>query len=293
MTSRLNKLEKELVDQVAYDLSYPDIKRSSCVTCVGHLVDLGQAQLASQKFLAARHELLQQRSRMISYLGDVPAYISELGVVMFTILKHTADWYLTAFRENRMISSQSLCWLLVSWLVCSCSSSYALVGLVQWAEVQVHQFAETFRRQVYGPTSDPVVIEESLRITAHHNRKVRGNLEKKTPMFADVYRDLHHQLLRDSGLDFTFLLATLLQPNWNEADVKPNSIIAETEVQKSERPPNPRQETMERIAKAAVPAPSQPVDPSAYSSAPAPAIPRPPPRSERRARAPPKTEGRI
>ena len=40
-----------------------------------------------------------------------------------------------------------------------------LVGLVQWAEVQVHQFAETFRRQVYGPTSDPVVIEESLTST--------------------------------------------------------------------------------------------------------------------------------
>lgn len=46
-------------------------------------------------------------------------------------------------------------------------------GLVEWAEVEVKQFAETFRRQVYGPTSDPVVIEESLRITAHHNRKVR------------------------------------------------------------------------------------------------------------------------
>ena len=49
-----------------------------------------------------------------------------------------------------------------------------MTGLVEWAEVQVKQFAETFRRQVYGPTSDPVVIEESLRITAHHNRKVSG-----------------------------------------------------------------------------------------------------------------------
>lgn len=107
LTSRLSKMEKELIDQVAYDVSYPDIKRSTCVTCVGHLVELGHAQLASQRFLTARHDLLQQRSRMISYLGDVPAYISELGVVMFTILKHTADWYLTAFKENRMISSQS------------------------------------------------------------------------------------------------------------------------------------------------------------------------------------------
>jgi len=105
--SRLDALEKELIAQVAHDLSNPDIKRSSCVRLVAYLVDLDHAQLASQKFLAARHELLQQRSRMISYLGDVPAYISELGVVMFTILKHTADWYLTAFRENRMISGES------------------------------------------------------------------------------------------------------------------------------------------------------------------------------------------
>lgn len=47
-----------------------------------------------------------------------------------------------------------------------------VVGLVEWAELEVRQFAETFRRQVYGPTADPVIVEESLRITSHHNRKV-------------------------------------------------------------------------------------------------------------------------
>jgi hypothetical protein len=106
MAARLETLEKELIGQVAYDLSNPTIKRSACVKLVAHLVNLEQPQLASQNFLAARHGLLQQRSRMISYLGDVPAYISELGVVVFTILKHTADWYLTAFHENRMISGE-------------------------------------------------------------------------------------------------------------------------------------------------------------------------------------------
>ena len=48
-----------------------------------------------------------------------------------------------------------------------------------------------FRRQVYAPTIEQGIAEECLKVTASHNRK----------------------LLRDVGLDFTFLLSTLLQPD--------------------------------------------------------------------------------
>ena len=70
-----------------------------------------------------------------------------------------------------------------------------LAGLVEWAELEVRQFAETFRRQVYGPTADPVIVEESLRITSHHNRKVswirlskqRRTLLTSFPPFCSCY----------------------------------------------------------------------------------------------------------
>ncbi|EIW66056.1 hypothetical protein TREMEDRAFT_41093 [Tremella mesenterica DSM 1558] len=70
-------------------------------------------------------------------------------------------------------------------------------GFVTWAKAQIETFADMFRRQVYAPTIDGNVAEECLKVTASHNRK----------------------LLRDVGLDFTFLLSTLLQPN--PADTNP------------------------------------------------------------------------
>lgn len=44
---------------------------------------------------------------MIGYHGDVPAYISELAIVTFTILRHTSDWYLAAFPDNSLVSGKS------------------------------------------------------------------------------------------------------------------------------------------------------------------------------------------
>lgn len=48
-------------------------------------------------------------------------YISELAMVCFTLIKNTCEWYMAAFKDNRMASGQlssslvslaSLTWLL-------------------------------------------------------------------------------------------------------------------------------------------------------------------------------------
>lgn len=36
--------------------------------------------------------------------------------------------------------------------------------------------------------------------------------------------------MREVGLDFTFLMSTLLQPNWDAPDVQPNQIIRDLSV---------------------------------------------------------------
>lgn len=65
-----------------------------------------------------------------------------------------------------------------------------------------------FRRQVYAPTIPEGVAEECLRVVASHNRRVsRTSLPNRSPS------STYAQLLRDVGLDFTFLLSTLISPD--------------------------------------------------------------------------------
>jgi hypothetical protein len=106
LTSRLNTLSKDLTSELAYDLSEPSIKRSQVVRLVSLLTALNESELARDTFLAARKILLQRRIRMIGFDGNVFTYINELGLVTFTILKNTSEWFLAAFKENRMASGE-------------------------------------------------------------------------------------------------------------------------------------------------------------------------------------------
>lgn len=49
-----------------------------------------------------------KRVRAIRAEGDISIYISELAIVCFTIIRHTSDWYMSAFKENRMASGKTL-----------------------------------------------------------------------------------------------------------------------------------------------------------------------------------------
>lgn len=245
-TTRLSNLSKELIRQLAYDLSDPNIKKHAIVRLVDLLAKLGEAVIARETLLAARQTLLQSRVQMISFQGDIPVYIGELCIVTFTLVKHTSDWYLLAFKDVNMVS-----------------------GLVNWAKEQLQTFAETFRRQVYGKSVESQVIEDSLRVAAIHNRR----------------------LLRDSGLDLTFLLATLLQKDFDSPTVQPNPIIMESAIVRltSSKSTSSRQTSDavphrqgSRTTEVAEQERSQRSDAADQALD----LPRPPPRSERRRAAP-------
>ncbi|KAJ9091615.1 hypothetical protein QFC21_007155 [Naganishia friedmannii] len=102
------------------------------------------------------------------------------------------------------------------WYLAALQDNNMVSGFVDWCQVEVEEFVKSFRRQVYGPSEDPFVIRDSLQVVASDNRK----------------------LMREAGLDFTFLLSTLLQPDWDSPDVRPNEIIRDAAVRprkKSER----------------------------------------------------------
>ncbi|GAA5869196.1 hypothetical protein JCM16303_000387 [Sporobolomyces ruberrimus] len=164
--AKLDARTSELVSSLLSDLSDASLRKTGVVVTTGWLLRLGQGEHARETFLTARGALLRKRARQIKFEGDISMYISELAMVCFTLIKNTCEWYMAAFKDNRMAS-----------------------GFVRWASAQVEIYAEIFRRQVYGADQDGRVIEESLEVT-----KAQG------------------AMLRDVGLDFSFLLDGLLRP---------------------------------------------------------------------------------
>jgi len=76
-------------------------------------------------------------------------YINDLAMVMFTGIKHTADWFLASFKENE---------------VASC--------FIDWAKQQIENYAEMFRKQVYISDVESKTVDEALQITYSQSKKL-------------------------------------------------------------------------------------------------------------------------
>ncbi|QRV80374.1 exocyst complex component EXO84 [Ceratobasidium sp. AG-Ba] len=176
LSSKLNPLSEQLIGDLLGAIADPAQRRSSTIKLVAYIVRLGPDALvrARDTFLNARAALMRKRVRSIRFEGDARSYIKELALVVFTSVKHTADWYLASFKDLEMAS-----------------------GLVRWAKEQVEEFAKMFCVQVYGAESntsehaqadDVVVAQECIHMAKTQNRR----------------------LLRDIGMDFNFLLLDLI-----------------------------------------------------------------------------------
>ncbi|CAE6507232.1 unnamed protein product [Rhizoctonia solani] len=173
LSSKLTPLAEQLTAELLGALSDPTQRRSSTTKVVAYIVRLGPDALvrARDTFLNARASLTRKRVRAIRFEGDVRAYIKELALIVFTSVKHTADWYLASFKDFEMAS-----------------------GLIRWAKEQVEDFARMFCIQVYGSETnaydpaqtlgDTTIAQECIQIAKNQNRR----------------------LLRDIGMDFSFML---------------------------------------------------------------------------------------
>lgn len=102
LASLISALTSALLDALAR----PRNRKSICVELVGHLLRLGAGARARETFLAARGEAIKGYIRAIPFEGHVGLYVHDLAVVVFTALKHTADWFLAGFVEHEMTSSE-------------------------------------------------------------------------------------------------------------------------------------------------------------------------------------------
>lgn len=103
---KLSPLKASLISALLHSLSMPTNRKSIVVHLISLLVRMKAGAAARSTFLAARTEVMRQRIRMIRFEGHIGMYIGDLSIVMFTGIKHTADWFLASFKENEVASCE-------------------------------------------------------------------------------------------------------------------------------------------------------------------------------------------
>ncbi|TDL19395.1 hypothetical protein BD410DRAFT_774042 [Rickenella mellea] len=167
LAPKLSILTSSLIASLLHALADPTNRKSTIVELTGLLVRLNAGAAARTTFLSTRSATIRKRIRMIRFEGHIQMYITDLAIVVFTGIKHTADWFLASFRENESTSC-----------------------FVEWAKVQIENYAEMFRNQVFSSDVEQSTIDECIDITHTQSRK----------------------LLQEYGLDFRFLFDALLVP---------------------------------------------------------------------------------
>ena len=169
--AKLAPLKASLTAALIHSLSALDNRKTVVVKLISHLLRLGAGPAARSTLLAARSEVTKKRVRMIRFEGAVEQYINDLAVVVFTGIKHTADWFLASFKENDMASG--------TFMAHSSAGIWILrntgVAFIDWAKYQIQDFATMFRKQVYTSDVDPKTVEDALAITYTQSKKVRCN----------------------------------------------------------------------------------------------------------------------
>lgn len=104
LAPKLNALTLSLTSSLLHALSDPANRKSTIVELTGLLLRLRAGAAARNTFLAARSGMVRKRIRMIRFEGHIQMYITDLAIVVFTGIKHTADWFLASFKENEATS---------------------------------------------------------------------------------------------------------------------------------------------------------------------------------------------
>ena len=106
LAAKLTPLTASLTSALLQALSYPHNHKEAVKKLIALLIRLDADAAARTTFLAARTETARRLVRMIRFDGHIGTYISDLAITIFTVVKHTADWFLASFKENEVASSE-------------------------------------------------------------------------------------------------------------------------------------------------------------------------------------------
>ncbi|KAI9019834.1 Cullin repeat-like-containing domain protein [Hyaloraphidium curvatum] len=108
LRSKIQGRINELSTRIRRDLANPSSTKIVARRSIDLLCRLGQPERAREAFLKARESMIQHRVRQLNFDGDISAYISQLAIVFFTLLRNTCEWYNDAFKDPAMTSGTTL-----------------------------------------------------------------------------------------------------------------------------------------------------------------------------------------
>jgi hypothetical protein len=108
LAAKLTPLTASLTAALLQALSYPQNHKEAVKKLIALLIRLDAGAAARMTYLAARTETARRLVRMIRFDGHIGTYINDLSTTIFTVIKHTADWFLASFKENEVASSELL-----------------------------------------------------------------------------------------------------------------------------------------------------------------------------------------
>jgi exocyst complex component 8 len=97
-------LTSTLTTSLLSALASTSARKSRVVLLITLLKRVRAGAAARDAFLTARAQTLKKSIKAIKVGGDEVAYVHDLAIVVFNNIRHTADWYLAAFRENEYAS---------------------------------------------------------------------------------------------------------------------------------------------------------------------------------------------
>ncbi|CAL1693849.1 unnamed protein product [Somion occarium] len=187
LSVKLTPLKSTLTAALLQSLSSAANRKSIVVHLITLLLRLNAGAAARSTFLSARTEVMRKCIRMITFEGSIGTYIADLAIVVFTGIKHTADWFLASFKENEVASS-----------------------FIEWAKQQIEIFAEMFRKQVFGPDVDARTVDEAIKVTHAQSKKL---LEEFGLDFRFLLEDLLVEKPSEASRPPAFRLRSQVQPS--------------------------------------------------------------------------------
>ncbi|KAI7864510.1 Cullin repeat-like-containing domain protein [Spinellus fusiger] len=173
----LQKYTDQLCEIISHDLGNILLTKLQFQRFVGWLLRLEKGEQAREVFLATRSLIIKKRIRQLIFEGDIQTYISELALVVFTLIRNTCEWYRDSFKQNNMASG-----------------NIYDVGFVMWVREQANVYATIYRRQVFNHSQlSCQVISDCFKSTIDQCA-----------------------MLRKVGLDLKFLLEDLFLENVKE-----------------------------------------------------------------------------
>ena len=104
LSTKLTPLKNSLTTALLSCLAMPSNRKSTVVHLTTLLLRLKAGAPARSTFFNARSDVLRKCVRTIPFEGHIGMYIADLAIVVFTGIKHSADWFLASFKENEVAS---------------------------------------------------------------------------------------------------------------------------------------------------------------------------------------------